>query len=131
MREETAGFLAIAREELEAAASLLPRHPSQAAFFVQQAAEKLLKAVLTAENLNFPKSHQLGALAALLPGDHPWRADLAALDRLTAYATALRYPLQNGRQPPSPDPLELAGSVREVAALLDEIEPWCRAPQAR
>ena len=125
------GFLVIARDELGAAASLLPRQPRQAAFFLQQAAEKLLKAVLTAEGLPFPRSHQLGALAALLPGDHPWRADLAALDRLTAYATVLRYPLPDGRPPPPPDSSDLAGLAREVAVLLGELEPWCRARLAR
>ena len=125
------GFRVIARDELVATASLLPRQPRQAAFFLQQAAEKLLKAVLTAEGLTFPRSHQLGALAALLPGDHPWRADLAALDRLTAYATVLRYPLPDGKPPPPPDPYELARSVHEVGGLLDEREPWCRLRTAQ
>lgn len=123
---EVEGYLVLAREDLEVADRLLATHGRQAAFHLQQAAEKLVKAVLTAEGLPFPRSHQVGALAALLPADHPWRADLAALDGLTAYATALRYPMPGGGLPPAPETPELAASRRELGALLDAVGPWCR-----
>jgi HEPN domain-containing protein len=126
-RREVAGFLALAREDLAVAGELLAGHGRAAAFHLQQAAEKLIKAVLTLEGIAFPRSHQLGALAALLPEEHAWRADLMALDHLTSHATALRYPLPGGGLPLDPTKADLAASLRQIAALLDALEPWCRA----
>ena len=70
--------------------------------------------------------HQLGALAALLPTGHPWRADLATFDEFTSYATALRSPTGGGRMPQEPDTDELYEALSRVTALVDEIEDWCR-----
>ena len=50
--------------------------PTRAAYFVQQAAEKLVKAVLIACRVNPPRVHDIGGLVALLPSDAP------QLDRL-------------------------------------------------
>ncbi len=124
--EEAASYLALAREDLGAARKLRSGNERQAAFHLQQAAEKLIKAVLVTENLAFPRSHQLGALAALLPDEHPWRADLAALDGLTSYATALRYPTPGGGVPPAPEQQDLAGPSQRLEALLDALERWLR-----
>jgi HEPN domain-containing protein len=118
-------YIAQAREDLAVADKLLADHPRHAAFHIEQAAEKLLKAVLTAEAIRFPTHHQLGALAALLPVDHPWRADLMAFDGFTAYATALRYPAPGGGMPAEPEDAELRRGLAEVAALLPTIDEWC------
>ena len=123
---EVASLLLLAREDLEVARKLLPDHPRQGAFHLRQAAEKLARTVLVAEGLAAPRIHQQGALAALLPHDHPWRADIAALDRLSSHATALRYPDPGGGVPAAPGRAGLMVSWREIAALLDAIEPWCR-----
>ena len=83
--------------------------------------------MLTAEGIRFSASHhQLGALAALLPKDHLWRADLMAFDDFTSYATALRYPKPGGGLPAEPEDAELRQGWAEVSALVGEIEDWCR-----
>lgn len=121
------GYIALAREDLAVARMLMADHPRHAAFNIEQAAEKLLKAVLTAEGIRFPTSHhQLGALAALLPEDHLWRADLMAFDDFTSYATAVRYPTPGGGLPSDPDDAELQRGWSEVSALVGELEDWCR-----
>ncbi len=126
MSGHMASTIALAKEDLAVAKKLMAEHPRHAGFNIEQAAEKLLKAVLTAERIHFSTSHhQLGALAALLPEDHPWRADLMAFDDFTSYATAGRYPKPGGGMPNDPDIAELQKGWDEVSALVDEIAGWC------
>lgn len=127
MSGRAGSFIALAKEDLVVANKLMVEHPRHAAFNIEQAAEKLLKAVLTVENIRFPASHhQLGALAALLPEDHVWRADLMAFDDFTSYATAVRYPKPGGGMPNRPEQAELERGWAEVSALVGEIDDWCR-----
>lgn len=122
-------FLTLAGDDLAAAKALQKTFPRHAAFHLSQAAEKAIKAVLTAEGLAFNASHhQLGRLVAGLLGDHPWRADLMALDKHTAAATATRYPTPGGALPASPSQEQLRADVAELEALLPELADWCREP---
>ncbi|MFQ5882544.1 MAG: HEPN domain-containing protein [Candidatus Methylomirabilales bacterium] len=61
-------------------------------FHAQQCVEKYLKAVLVLHRTDFPKTHDLKKLVALLPVQA--RPDLTneEQDRLTDYATGARYP---------------------------------------
>jgi HEPN domain-containing protein len=131
VRREAESLLVLAGEDLSAAGELLARYPRQAAFHLQQAAEKLLKAVLISEGLAFPFGHQIGALAALLPLDHPWRADLAAYDALTEFATALRYPSPDGGLPPEPDRAALEEARASLSATLPRVAAWCAERSGR
>ena len=61
-------------------------------FHVQQTVEKYLKALLVSKGIDFPKTHDIEDLIALLPEElHP---DLSESDQglLTDYATVTRYP---------------------------------------
>ena len=127
MREAAASFIALAKDDLAVARTLLAAHPRHSAFAIEQAAEKLLKAVLTTEGIVFSAGHhRLGRLAELLPADHMWRADLMAFDRYTSYATATRYPRPGGGMPQVPSREVLEIGLREVASLVGEIEDRCR-----
>ena len=127
MKETAASFIALAKEDLTVARKLLSAHPRHSAFAIEQAAEKLLKAVLTTEGIAFSAGHhQLGRLAELLPTEHIWRADLMAFDSYTSYATATRYPRPGGGMPQTPSRDVLEAGLREVASLVGEIEDWCR-----
>jgi HEPN domain-containing protein len=120
-------FLTLAREDLAAAKILRKTFPRHAAFHLSQAAEKAIKAVLTAEGFAFNAGHhQLGRLVTALPGEHPWRADLMALDKHTAAATATRYPMPGGAPPAAPGAAHLSADMAELEALLPEIADWCR-----
>jgi len=69
------------------------RAPTDAVcFHAQQAAEKYLKALLAFRGLEFPKTHDLDALARRLP--YGLRSRLHAIDlaELTRHATVTRYP---------------------------------------
>ena len=62
-------------------------------FEAQQAAEKALKAVCVFRDIDFPKTHSLTALAALLEqaGDQ-LPPDVSEASILTSYAVQARYP---------------------------------------
>ena len=61
-------------------------------FHCQQAAEKLLKALLSESDVPFPKTHNLRFLMDLLEdAGHPLPAELANLDFLTPFGTLFRY----------------------------------------
>jgi HEPN domain-containing protein len=127
VKRAVASFIALAQEDLAVARRLLAVHPRHSAFALEQAAEKLLKAVLTAENISFSAAHhQLGRLADLLPAQHIWRADLMAFDDYTTFATATRYPKPGGGMPEEPPRDVLEAGLKEVSSLVGEIEDWCR-----
>lgn len=85
-----------ARDDLASAESIVAEHgrhqPRHACFAAQQAAEKALKAVCIARQLDYPFSHDLEELAALLdPGDAAARAS-TDLRWLSRWAVQPRYP---------------------------------------
>lgn len=61
-------------------------------FHAQQAAEKILKALLAARGVDYPKTHNLRVLIELLAAeDIRLPAKLAEIDRLTQFGTTFRY----------------------------------------
>lgn len=61
-------------------------------FHAQQCAEKCLKAWLVFLGIDFPKSHDLTELAALLPEKCRFPISVDDCVKLTDYATVTRYP---------------------------------------
>jgi len=61
-------------------------------FHAQQCAEKYYKAVLVYHGIDFPRTHDLNALARLLPGLLLPTLTDEERRRLTYYAVSLRYP---------------------------------------
>lgn len=81
--------LAAAQRALELRSAFQPRH---VCFDAQQAAEKALKALSLAEEIDFPFTHDLASLTRLLSPDSRPRASDADLQELTSWATGRRYP---------------------------------------
>jgi HEPN domain-containing protein len=107
-------LLRLAQEDLDTARVALAPSPRNAAFHVQQAAEKLVKAVLVRSGIHPPRTHDILLLAELLEEAHPWRAPLVALDALTPAAVAYRYPSPTGELPDAPEPAEILGAIGDV-----------------
>jgi HEPN domain-containing protein len=59
---------------------------------VQQCVEKHIKALLVFRGIAFSKTHNIRLLRALLPPKLRPKLDRKVQDRLTRYATVLRYP---------------------------------------
>ena len=96
MQPETAEWIEIAEGDfLTATREVAADVPNFNAtcFHAQQCIEKYLKAVLVERNVAFPRTHQLGFLADLLP---ELSADLELIRneiaRLSPYAIDVRYP---------------------------------------
>ena len=82
--ERTASLMALADDDLQAVRLLLASVPRQAAYHLQQAAEKIVKALLVREGVDPGRIHQVGRLARELPSTHPLQKPLLEIDRLTA-----------------------------------------------
>jgi HEPN domain-containing protein len=101
-----ANNLHIAREDLEGARLLAKANNRNAAYLCEQAAEKIIRAVLTSEGLHAGIGHALGQMVAQLPNENTLKAELSLLAPLAAFATTYRYPTSS-RVPSPPGEAEL------------------------
>jgi hypothetical protein len=91
-------------------------------FHAQQAAEKILKALLAARGVDYPKTHNLRVLIELLAAeDIRLPAKLAEIDRLTQFGTTFRYDTTS-----SIDATERALWLEWIHALRSFAEPLIR-----
>jgi HEPN domain-containing protein len=104
--------------ELDAAKRLIADPPNRlAAFHLEQAAEKLVKAVRLGRGLRVTADHNIEALIDELPADDPWRTKLRVLEPLSAYATTYRYPSPTGKRKGGPSNDEVLVWIRTIAGL--------------
>lgn len=92
-----------------------------ATYHCQQAAEKLVKAVLVWLDLDVPRSHDIDLLVMCIPPDLPIRIRLSPLGRFTAFATLYRYPGEAGDVSDEPTSDEVHGWLDEIEAIRDSI----------
>ena len=119
-RKRTESFLFIAGRELEAVRRLGQELPEQAAYFLQQTLEKLIRALLEAEAIPAGVSHNLRTLADILPKEHPFADRFVVFDDLSSASTRFRYPTNEGRVP-TYDPKRLPSTLAAVEKLSDDI----------
>jgi HEPN domain-containing protein len=129
MAREVRRDLVIARKACEGDDAL----PDQAAYHVQQAAEKLTKAALVALQKRPCKGHEIGEFARRLPATFRLRERFLALDRFSDYVWAHRYPEEDLSRPPPPEPsvTEAQAWIAEIEALKADFERWLAARAAR
>ena len=119
--EDAFDWLRYAEEDLSAAHAMrsapavVPRHP---AWLAQQAAEKAIKAVLVADNLPFPKTHDLERLATLLPDPSVLAQCNADLASLTEFAVGSHYP---GDLPDTVLPGEATRAVDDAGRIVSAV----------
>jgi len=105
--------------------------PDQAAYHVQQAAEKLTKAALVAHEIRPRKGHAIGEFAKRLPRRFPDRDRFLALERFTKFVWVHRYPGEAGASPePMPAVEDVKSWIAEVDALKADFERWLEAREA-
>jgi HEPN domain-containing protein len=92
---ETRRWLRYAAEDVGVAEALL-RHgsgePRHVCYNAEQGAEKVLKAALVFEQIEFPFSHDLDALRNLLPSSWSVKRNCPDLRELSEWAVEARYP---------------------------------------
>lgn len=99
-----AALLRIAAADLADARLLAGLRSRNAPYLCSQAAEKVVKAVLTAEGIHADRSvaHRIDLMVDLLPDANSFKARFRRIERLASYATSYRYPTPAGRIPPIP-----------------------------
>lgn len=95
----------------------------RAAFLIQQAAEKLVKAALVAHEVEFRWTHDIAGLVDALPATASERAAMAPLARFTDYVTAFRYP-SDQQEEPLPAVADIEAWAEEINILKLEFERW-------
>jgi len=85
-------------------------------FHAQQAAEKALKAVLVANRVRFPKTHDLAFLLDLLPSSVTIPPPLLDLPILNQYAVQHRYPGES--------PTITRKHHKDATLLAEEVVAW-------
>jgi HEPN domain-containing protein len=114
-------YLDDAELDMDAARRLSADPPNRlAAFHLQQAAEKLVKAVRIARGLRITADHSIAFLLEELPTDDAWRAKLAVLEPLSSYATSYRYPSPIGKRKPGLDHEQVVVWTTTIAGLIIE-----------
>ncbi len=113
-------WLRYAEEDLAAAHLMLASlqvFPKQACYHAQQAAEKALKSVLVAHGIPFPRTHDLLALARLLPLDDASLIAGLDLGDLSTWVVTARYPMD----PEEATTPEAHGAVAMAELLCERI----------
>ncbi len=116
-----AGFLRVAAEDLQGARALAEISNRNAIYLCSQAAEKLIRAVLTAEGVHAGIGHQLDRMVESVPDENPVKQMLRDIQGLGIYATAFRYPTTVGRIKPAPGYDEFKRLSDKVEAALQEV----------
>ncbi|HEX7842374.1 MAG TPA: HEPN domain-containing protein [Kofleriaceae bacterium] len=124
-----AAYLDDAQAELEAFDALVAIGSRFAAYHLEQAAEKLIRAMRIHRGLVVTNTHDIVLLIDGHPGDpskeprplpdgDPWRARMREHEWLSKFATAYRYPTSTGRRDRGPTEDELKKAKQKLAEHL-------------
>jgi HEPN domain-containing protein len=111
-------YLELAAKDADAAQLLLAGGNRYSAYHVQQAVEKITKALLLALGIEAGIEHRLEELFKRFPAESGWPVRLLPFASYSAYATAFRYPTPGGRIPADPPAEALR---RDISSLRDLI----------
>ncbi len=111
-----ANLLRVAKEDLDGARALVPQGNRNAIYLCEQAAEKIIRSVLTSEGKHSGIRHDLKEMTDLVPGENPIKPALRAIEHLAAYATTYRYPTVSGRIAAAPARAILEEALAKVEA---------------
>jgi HEPN domain-containing protein len=117
VEKRVAAYLELATKDVEAATLLVAGGNRYAAYHVQQAVEKLTKAILLAKGIEAGIEHRLEELFKRFSEGEVWSPRLQPLASYSAYATAFRYPTPGGRIPSDPP----ADAIRRDLSTLRDL----------
>ena len=113
-----ANTLRLAQADLDAAKLLHAGKNRYAIYHCEQAAEKIIKAVLTSEGVHANIKHLLDEMVKQVPDANPLKPLLKQIEHLAAYATTYRYASPSGNIKPAPDDATLLADVARLQAAL-------------
>ena len=115
-----ANYLRIAKEDLDGAKLLATAANRNAVYLCEQAAEKIMRAVLTSEGKHAGIKHLLDDMVDAIPDENPIKALLKAIEHLAAFATSYRYPSPVGRIKAMPPANDVQQYIADIEVALDE-----------
>jgi HEPN domain-containing protein len=118
VEKRVAAYLELAAKDAEAAELLLAGGNRYAAYHVQQAVEKITKALLLARGIEAGIEHRLEELFKRFADEDEWPKRLRSFAGYSAYATAFRYPTTGGRIPADPPADALRHDISSLRALI-------------
>jgi HEPN domain-containing protein len=111
-----------------------PPNVAAAAYHCQQAAEKLIKAVLVALRIAYPRGrsgHDLGLAAAQIPLGHELREAAGSFDEIADWSISFRYPADDPLQAePLPEPSEVVAWLQRIDTFRVAVAALVAAPPA-
>ncbi len=123
--KRVASFLQLAEEGLKTANLLVQEGQFRdSAYFAQQIAERIARALLEHSGVPFGTSHNIGQMAASLPEAHPFKQVLLNFDDLSPAATKYRYPSPSGRLADPPPAEDIQFALDGLATLLNEAKTY-------
>lgn len=121
-------WLSKARTDLALATVILEKGPDMdpwvGCFHAQQAVEKALKALLVARGTEPPHTHDLGALAAVMPHDLSLGVGGNDLGDLTTYASSGGYALDAGTEADDPTWADAERAVVTAGKVLVTVQTY-------
>ena len=117
---QIASQLRLAKDDVEAARLLLTAVNRNAVYHLEQAAEKIILAILTSEGKHGGIAHHLKEMVDLIPDVNPLKQQLRKVEHLAAYATTFRYPTPGGRIKAPPPQVEVSADAKKVEDLLSD-----------
>lgn len=118
-----ANFLRIAAEDLAGARLLAAAGNRNAIYLCEQAAEKIIRAVVSSEGMHAGIKHDLAEMVDLVPDANPMKPSLRAIEHLSQYATSYRYTVSSSaskRIPRAPSDEDLRAAIDATTAALDD-----------
>jgi HEPN domain-containing protein len=127
VEKRVAAYLELASKDAEAVELLVTGGNRFAAYHMQQALEKIVKALLLAKGIEAGIEHRLEELLKRFPSGDEWLARFGPLVSYSAFATAFRYPTPGGRLPADPP----QDTVRRDLAVVNDLIAIARAELQR
>ncbi|MEK7466547.1 MAG: HEPN domain-containing protein [Planctomycetota bacterium] len=114
-----ANLLRVAKGDLDDARRLAEVPSRNAIYLCEQAAEKVILAVVASEGKHGNIQHMLDKLVDLVPDENPLKSQLRKLQDLGFFATSYRYPSSSGNVKPQPDRAEFDRHAANVQFALN------------
>ena len=114
-------FMILAQDELRAVRLLSHEVRRPALFLAQQVVEKLLRAVIEAEDERAGPTHNIRELVAILGANHSLYDAFIAFDDLSSASSRYRYPVGSGGLAEIPPEADFLNRITEIEILQSKV----------
>ena len=121
VEKRVTAFLDLAVQDLDAAELLARAGNRYAAYHVQQAVEKMIKAILVERGIPAGREHRIEVLLEELPVTDAAQSRFEPWVGYSVFATSFRYPSPGGKPAPAPASSKVLQDVRDLRVIEAEL----------